>query len=215
MGVWGDIGCFSFFSNKNMTTGEGGMVTTNRSDLAERSRLFRSHGMTSLTLDRHKGHAFGYDVVEVGYNYRMSELNAALGLVQLVELPARNERRRHLVQRYRRNISELEGVGAPFASARGESSCHLFPVLLPEDCDRLSVMQAMKDAGIQTSIHYRPIDTFTSFQAAGLGPCPHLVRTHAIGERVVTLPLYPSMSEEQVDGVCDALKRAVRAARPC
>ena len=67
MGVWGDIGCFSFFSNKNMTTGEGGMMTTNRSDLAERSRLFRSHGMTSLTLDRHKGHAFGYDVVEVGY----------------------------------------------------------------------------------------------------------------------------------------------------
>jgi dTDP-4-amino-4,6-dideoxygalactose transaminase len=216
MGVWGDIGCFSFFSNKNMTTGEGGMVTTNRSDLAERSRLFRSHGMTSLTLDRHKGHAFGYDVVEVGYNYRMSELNAALGLVQLVELPARNERRRHLVQRYRRNISELEGVGAPFASARGESSCHLFPVLLPQDCDRLTVMQAMKEEGIQTSIHYRPIDTFTSFQAAGLGPCPHLVRTHAIGERVVTLPLYPSMSEEQVDGVCDALKRAVRgAARPC
>jgi len=211
MGVWGDIGCFSFFSNKNMTTGEGGMVTTNQDELAKKSRLFRSHGMTSLTLDRHKGHAFGYDVVELGYNYRMSELNAALGLVQLAELPERNERRRKLVQRYRRNIAELEQVHAPFANAKGESTYHLFPVLLAEECDRYFVMDAMKSVGIQTSIHYRPIDTFTSYQAAGLGPCNYLTRTHAIGERVVTLPLYPSMSDQQVDTVCSALKNAVEA----
>jgi dTDP-4-amino-4,6-dideoxygalactose transaminase len=209
MGVWGDIGCFSFFSNKNMTTGEGGMLTTNREDLAQKSKLLRSHGMTSLTLDRHKGHAFGYDVVELGYNYRMSELNAALGLVQLAELPARNERRRKLVQRYRRNIMELEDVQAPFPTAKGEPTFHLFPVLLAEECDRFAVMDAMKAAGIQTSIHYRPIDTFSSYQAAGLGPCSHLPRTHSIGARVVTLPLYPGMSDQQVDSVCAALKTAV------
>ena len=83
LGAWGDIGCFSFFSNKNMTTGEGGMVTSRRPELGQRLSWLRSHGMTTLTLDRHKGHAFGYDVVALGYNYRMSELNAALGLVQL------------------------------------------------------------------------------------------------------------------------------------
>ncbi|MDP1533876.1 MAG: DegT/DnrJ/EryC1/StrS aminotransferase family protein, partial [Rubrivivax sp.] len=83
LGAWGDVGCFSFFSNKNMTTAEGGMVTTRRPELAERLGWLRSHGMTTLTLDRHKGHAFGYDVVALGFNYRMSELNAALGLVQL------------------------------------------------------------------------------------------------------------------------------------
>src|SRR5262249_37992626 len=83
LGTWGLLGCFSFFSNKNMTTGEGGMITTDRDDLAERARRLRSHGMTTLTLDRHKGHAFSYDVTELGFNYRIGELNAALGLVQL------------------------------------------------------------------------------------------------------------------------------------
>jgi dTDP-4-amino-4,6-dideoxygalactose transaminase len=212
LGAWGDIGCFSFFSNKNMTTGEGGMVTTNSEELARKIRLFRSHGMTSLTLDRHKGHAFGYDVVELGYNYRMSELNAALGLVQLAELPQRNERRRLLVQRYRKNMLEVEGVEAPFGDPKGRPTYHLFPVLLSQDSDRFAVMDAMKSAGIQTSIHYRPIDTFTSYVAAGLGPCPHLETTHSIGERVVTLPLYPSMTEQQVDLVCTTLKRSVQEA---
>jgi dTDP-4-amino-4,6-dideoxygalactose transaminase len=210
MGLWGDIGCFSFFSNKNMTTGEGGMLTTDRADLADKSRLFRSHGMTTLTLDRHKGHAFDYDVAELGYNYRMSELNAALGLVQLAALAARNERRRTLVQRYRRNLMELDKVQVPYAEASGQPSFHLFPVLLAPDSDRAAVMEAMKAVGVQTSIHYRPIDTFASYMAARLGPCEHLTRTHSIGARTLTLPLYPSMTDEQVDVVCTALKDAVR-----
>lgn len=209
MGVWGDIGCFSFFSNKNMTTGEGGMLTTNRDDLAAKFKLIRSHGMTSLTLDRHKGHAFGYDVVELGYNYRMSELNAALGLVQLAELPARNERRRKLVERYRRNLLEQENVEVPFGDAKGESAFHLFPILLAEGCDRIAVMECLKAAGVQSSIHYRPIDTFSAYQSAGFGPCDHLTRTHSIGSRTVTLPLYPSMTHDQVDFVCATLKSAV------
>jgi dTDP-4-amino-4,6-dideoxygalactose transaminase len=210
MGLWGDIGCFSFFSNKNMTTGEGGMLTTDRADLADKSRLFRSHGMTTLTLDRHKGHAFDYDVVELGYNYRISELNAAVGLVQLAALAARNERRRTLVQRYRRNLMEFDKVQVPFAEVSGQPSFHLFPVLLAPDCDRAAVMEAMKAVGVQTSIHYRPIDTFASYMAARLGPCEHLTRTHSIGARTLTLPLYPSMTDEQVDVVCTALKDAVR-----
>jgi dTDP-4-amino-4,6-dideoxygalactose transaminase len=210
MGLWGDIGCFSFFSNKNMTTGEGGMLTTDRADLADKSRLFRSHGMTTLTLDRHKGHAFDYDVVELGYNSRISELNAAVGLVQLAALAARNERRRTLVQRYRRNLMELDKVQVPYAEASGQPSFHLFPVLLAPDCARADVMEAMKVVGVQTSIHYRPIDTFSAYQAARLGPCEHLTRTHSIGARTLTLPLYPSMTDEQVDVVCTALKDAVR-----
>ena len=86
MGGWGDCGCFSFFSNKNMTTGEGGMLTTDREDVVDRVRRLRSHGMTTLTLDRHKGHAFSYDVIDVGFNYRTGELNAALGLAYFAAL---------------------------------------------------------------------------------------------------------------------------------
>ncbi len=211
MGAWGDAGCFSFFSNKNMTTGEGGMLTTDRADIAERAGRIRSHGMTTLTLDRDRGHAFGYDVLELGYNYRMGELNAAVGLVQLGELPARNRRRHAVAERYRRNLGECDGLGLPFLMARGEVTYHLFPVMLPAGCARLPVMQRMRDEGVQTSIHYRPIDTFTSYRKAGLGPKNHLAHTHVIGERVLTLPIFPSMTPDQVDHVSATLNRAMSA----
>ncbi len=87
MGTWGDAGCFSFFSNKNLAVGEGGMLVTGRADLAEKIRLLRSHGMTTLTWDRHRGHASSYDVVALGYNARIDEIHAALGLAQLAKLP--------------------------------------------------------------------------------------------------------------------------------
>ena len=90
-GTLGDVGCFSFFANKNMTTGEGGMVVTNNDELAGKIKTARSHGMTTLTWDRHRGHSFSYDVVAKGYNYRLDEMRAALGLVQL-QAPGGGER---------------------------------------------------------------------------------------------------------------------------
>lgn len=205
LGTWGDVGCFSFFSNKNMTTGEGGMLTTNRRDVADRARLLRSHGMTTVTLDRYKGHASAYDVVELGYNYRMGELNAALGLVQLAALKERNAQRKECVDRYRRRLSSIAGLTLPFLCTSGESAYHIMPVLLPEGTDRGKIMGALKADGVQTSIHFQPIDTFSSYREAGLGPCDYLTHTHQIGERVLTLPLYPSMRPEDVEYVCDAL----------
>jgi dTDP-4-amino-4,6-dideoxygalactose transaminase len=213
LGAWGDVGCFSFFSNKNMTTGEGGMVTTRRAELAQRLGWLRSHGMTTLTLDRHKGHAFGYDVVALGYNYRMSELNAALGLVQLAHVGERNERRGVWVSAYRERLAKIAGLHVPFAQWRGQSAFHLMPVLLPEAASRDDVMAAMRDAGIQTSIHYRPVDTFTAYREAGLGPSSAVALSHAIGARVVTLPLFPSMTVDQIETVCAALRDALGADR--
>lgn len=209
MGTWGDIGCFSFFSNKNMTTGEGGMITTNSKPLAERMRRLRSHGMTTLTLDRHKGHAFSYDVVDLGYNYRMSELNAALGLCQLGRLAEANRRRASLVAAYHVRLAGVNGVFVPFRQPRGNSAYHIMPILLPKETDRPSVMQAMKEAGIQTSVHYRPIDTFTAYQIAGIGPSASTPLATDIGMRTITLPLFPSMTESEVQQVCRALEGAL------
>jgi dTDP-4-amino-4,6-dideoxygalactose transaminase len=209
LGAWGDAGCFSFFSNKNMTTAEGGMVTTRRPELAEQLGRLRSHGMTTLTLDRHKGHSFDYDVVALGYNYRMSELNAALGLVQLARVRERNAKRGALVAAYRLHLATVNGLGVPFARQCAESAYHLMPVLLPAGTDRHQVMSALRDAGIQSSIHYRPVDTFTAYIDAGLGPSEQVPLTHTIGERVVTLPLYPSMRIDQVVYVCTALGKAL------
>jgi dTDP-4-amino-4,6-dideoxygalactose transaminase len=208
-GAWGDAGCFSFFANKNLTTGEGGMVTTQRDDLADRLRRLRSHGMTTLTLERHRGHAFAYDVTDLGYNYRMGELNAALGLAQLERLEQNNRARGTLVTLYRRHLESCSGLTVPFRRPSGEPAYHLMPVLLPPGCGRQGVMERLRAAGIQTSIHYRPVDTFTAYVNAGLGPCPGLENTHRIGEGVLPLPLYPSMTREQVSCVCEALALSV------
>lgn len=109
LGTWGAVGCFSFFSNKNLSTGEGGMLVTDRDDIAEKTRLQRSHGMTSMTYDRYKGHAYSYDVVDLGYNYRIDEIRSALGLVQLAKLEANNVLRKTWTDRYWFKIKQGRG----------------------------------------------------------------------------------------------------------
>lgn len=202
LGSFGALGCFSFFGNKNMTTGEGGMIVTDSPELAETLRLLRSHGMTTGTWDRYRGHASVYDVVRVGHNARFDDLRAALGLVQLGRLFSSNARRGELVRRYRQ---KLRGVSIPFAD-REESSFHLMVVLLPEGTERTLVMAKMKEKGIQTSVHYPPVHLFSVY--AGEHSLPRLER---IAPRLLTLPLYPTLSESQVDEVADALAEALGA----
>jgi dTDP-4-amino-4,6-dideoxygalactose transaminase len=207
LGTWGDIGCFSFFSNKNMTTGEGGMIVTDNETYAQRLHLLRSHGMTTLTWDRHKGHAWSYDVVDLGYNYRIDEIRAALGKVQLEKLSANNERRRRLTQVYRKTLHELTPqVVIPFENHPGISAAHLMPVLLPAGMGRSYFMDSVKSQGIQTSIHYPPIHTFTAYRGRGRYSLPI---TNDIASREVTLPLYPTLTDEDVVTVVKAIAQAL------
>jgi dTDP-4-amino-4,6-dideoxygalactose transaminase len=207
-GTWGDIGCFSFFSNKNLSIGEGGMVTSCNPDLIQRLRYLRSHGMTTLTLDRHKGRAITYDVTEPGLNYRMDEMRAAIGLVQLDKLPAGNARRKDLTDRYRRNLSGSR-ILMPFASlpSGSESVYHILPVLLPEGCDRKAVIESLKAKGIQSSIHYPAFWSFTAYSGE-FSPESAPVAA-SICERELTLPVFPTMTDEEVDMVTTALLEAV------
>jgi dTDP-4-amino-4,6-dideoxygalactose transaminase len=208
LGIWGDLGCFSFFSNKNMTTGEGGMIVTNNESYSQRLHLLRSHGMTTLTWDRHKGHAWSYDVVDLGYNYRIDEIRAALGKVQLEKLAANNERRRQLTQVYRDALQELTPqIVVPFVHHAGISAAHLMPVLLPTGINRSSFMESMKSQGIQTSIHYPPIHTFTAYNRSKTQSS--LPNTEEMAAREVTLPLYPAMSDEDVLTVVRAIEHAL------
>jgi dTDP-4-amino-4,6-dideoxygalactose transaminase len=203
-GTWGDIGCYSFFSNKNLSIGEGGMVTSCNPELIQRMRYLRSHGMTTLTLDRHKGRAITYDVAEPGLNYRMDEMRAAIGLVQLDKLPAGNARRKELTDRYRHNL-EGSAVSIPFAklSVDQVSAYHILPVLLPAGVDRKAVIEGLKAKGIQSSIHYPPFWNFTAYTGQ-FSPSDTPV-TAEICERELTLPLYPTMTDEEVDLVTVSL----------
>ena len=207
-GTFGDVGCFSFFSNKNLSVGEGGMLSSSNSELSKKLNYIRSHGMTTLTLDRHKGRAITYDVLSTGLNYRMDEMRSAIGLVQLEKLSAANKKREQLTERYRSNLAGNSAT-IPF-STNGQSAksvYHILPVLLPEDLDRVSVINHLKNLKIQSSIHYPPFWDFTAYKDQ-FAPSNSPV-TAQICDRQLTLPLFPTMTIDQVDVVTKALLEAL------
>lgn len=204
-GAIGDVGCFSFFSNKNLAVGEGGMVVTDRDDVAERVRLLRSHGMTTLTWDRHRGHASSYDVVVPGLNYRLDEIRAAMGLVQLRFLSEENAARARLARLYGDALDGVKGYAMAFAGRLGdpESAHHLAVALVPDADSRDRLRTELAERRIQTSVHYPPIHRFSAYRDL---PRPRsLPRTDDAAARALTLPLFAGMTEDQLELVVDAL----------
>jgi dTDP-4-amino-4,6-dideoxygalactose transaminase len=186
------------------------MVATGDAAIADKIRMMRSHGMTSLTLDRHKGHSYSYDVVELGYNYRIDEIRAAIGLAQLENLDENNRKRRALDRLYRDLLGDVPGLGLPFGDQKNISSHHIFPVILPDRVDRHAFMDKMrKQKGIQTSIHYPPVHRFEIYKQIGRQDPADLKHTDLIGAREVTLPLYPTLSEDDVRYIVSSLKQII------
>lgn len=207
-GSLGLAGCFSFFSNKNLPVGEGGMIVTDDDELAAQVRLLRSHGMTTLTWERHRGHAASYDVVAQGFNYRLDELRAAIGLHQLRRLPDENARRGAIWAHYRERLDGVEGITIPFAELEdGTTSAHHLAVALLPEGTRDDVRAELAERRIQTSVHYPPIHLFSFYEQ--LGSRRPLPRTESVAARVVTLPLYAHMDDEQVELVIDGVLGAV------
>jgi dTDP-4-amino-4,6-dideoxygalactose transaminase len=210
LGTFGAAGAFSFFSNKNLAVGEGGVVVTDDDELAATVRALRSHGMTTLTWDRHRGHAASYDVVRIGYNYRLDEPRAAFASSRLRRLDSENARRAWLSDRYRVLFEPLDVILTMPASDGLASSHHLATVVLPEAVDRDGVRAHLAQDGIQTSVHYPPVH----LTAAHLSPSVSLPATEQYARRAITLPLYPHLSELEQDMVVDAFTAAFAAKRP-
>jgi dTDP-4-amino-4,6-dideoxygalactose transaminase len=207
VGRFSDVTAFSFFSNKNMTTAEGGMVIGHDTSILERIRYKRSHGMTTGTLDRQRGHAYSYDVISLGYNYRLDELRAAMGLVQLSHLRKWNERRYALTKLYRQSLAnDIPEVIIPFEETH-RTAAHLMPILLPSGICRENIMKELRDAKIQTSIHYPPAHLFSYY--AERFPGISLPKTEEFSAREVTLPLHPCLNERDIKSVVKALKKAI------
>lgn len=220
LGTFGDAAAFSFFSNKVLSCGEGGMLVTGSERIATDARRWRSQGMTAGSWEQHTGTARGYDVVDAGHNYRFDEARATLLLGRLRGLPADVEARRARTRRYREALARIPGVRVPYTDASvGHSTCYVMPVLIdPEVRDRVRI--ALRERhGVQTSLLYPPVHRFVAYRAL----CGDLTleRTEAASAAEVTLPLYGHLTEEDQDrvvaGLAEELARATAArdhARP-
>ena len=208
LGTIGEIGAFSFFSNKNISTGEGGMLVTRSKRHYTRARLLRSHGMTTLSYERSKGHATAYDVVELGYNYRMDDIRAGIGLVQLDKLHGDLERRAVLREYYLKKLSGIGGIIIPFTTNTDFVSNYIFPIVL-EDSNaerRDEVRNRLHGRGIQTSVHYPAVHRFSMYRHYG----GDLGNTEYVADNEITLPIYAGLSFEDVDYIATSLAEALR-----
>lgn len=203
LGTIGDIGCFSFFSNKNISTGEGGMIVTDSDEFYERAKLLRSHGMTSLSYERAKGHSTSYDVIELGYNYRMDDIRASIGIAQLDKLKNDLGKRAEVREWYIKELSDLENVIIPFKDYSDFSSNYIFPIILMNSNSekRDFVRNQLAEAGIQTSVHYPAVHRFSIYKEFSR----ELPITEYVSDNLITLPMYSKLTNENVKYICDRL----------
>jgi dTDP-4-amino-4,6-dideoxygalactose transaminase len=205
LGTLSEVGCYSFFSNKVMTTAEGGMLVTEDENLATRARQLRSHGQTKTAIDRMQG-SLGYDISEVGFNYRLDDIRAGLGLSQMDRLEENLHIRQKLIVRYQAHLTDIERIDFPNHGGRGNSAHYILPIRLI-DGDRDGLRIRMAEKGVQTSLHYPPIHRFAHYRDNS----PELPITDKIAETTLTLPLFPSMTENHVDQVVKVLTDCLNA----
>lgn len=193
--------CFSFHPVKPITTGEGGMVTTNNHELAERLRRFRSHGIV-----RKPQHGeWYYEVEELGYNYRMTDIQAALGLSQMKKLERYIERRNELATQYRELLRGLPLQLPPSASKGFLHGYHLFAVLVP---DRMRVFSELRSKGIGVQVHYVPVHHHPTFKSIKQIPSGLSVSEHVYSQ-VLSLPMHPGLTKADLSQVVEALEQAL------
>lgn len=211
---YSDVTVFSFHPVKIITTAEGGMVLTNSSALAQKMTLLRSHGITRdpAQMTHEPDGPWYYQQVDLGYNYRMTELQAALGVSQMSRLEAYVARRHAIARRYDRQLAGLP-LTTPWQHPDSYSGLHLYPIRL--QLDRIArshreVFESLREAGIGVNLHYIPVHTQPYYQRMGFKPgdFPQAERYYA---EAITLPMYPTMTEVQQDQVVEAIGRAVAA----
>ncbi|TQM47052.1 dTDP-4-amino-4,6-dideoxygalactose transaminase [Arcticibacter tournemirensis] len=204
LGTIGDIGCFSFFSNKNISTGEGGMLVTNSSEYYNEAKLLRSHGMTSMSYERAKGHSSEYDVIELGFNYRMDDLRAAIGIIQLQKIKEDLTKREQIRHEYVSQLSAVESIIIPFKDNKEFSSNYIFPIVLKDSNfkKRNMIREQLSQKGIQTSVHYPSVHKFSIYKDF----YTKLSITEYVADSIITLPMYSKLSKDEVSFITTTLK---------
>lgn len=207
LGTIGDVATYSFFSNKNISTGEGGMLITNNEEMAKRAKLLRSHGMTTMSYQRAKGHATTYDILDLGYNFRMDDIRASIGCVQMRKLQSDLEHRVRVRERYVANLSKIANIAVPFADNTEFVSNYIMPIVLLNSTKehRDAIRDKIHEVGIQTSVHYPSIHQFSIYKGYGA----ILPQTEYVSDNEITLPMYAALTDEEIDFICDTLNKVV------
>ncbi len=212
-----DAVAFSFYATKNMTTGEGGMVTTHRQDLAERMRLLCLHGIDKTAWNRYsEAGRWSYEVVENGFKYNLTDIQSAIGIHQLRKLDGFTRSREKLVRLYNARLAEVDEVETPILPQEDLHAWHLYVLRLRLDrlsIDRAAFIEELRMRGIGTSVHFIPIPFHPAFRALASAPQNACPRVAELFPRLVSLPLYPEMSEDDVCFVADAVKQIAQENR--
>jgi dTDP-4-amino-4,6-dideoxygalactose transaminase len=211
VGSIGDITCFSFYANKTITTGEGGMLVTNDENIYKRTKVMRLHGINRDIWDRYtaKKATWMYDVIDAGYKYNMSDLNAAVGLAQLENAYLYRRERQRVAEFYYRELGDLSMIDLPVCRVPFEDHAwHLFPIVLNDSSSisRNEFIDRMTEAGISTSVHYRPLHTMTFYKEKyKLNPLDY-PNTEKTWKGNVSLPIYPFMSNDQLYYIIEIIR---------
>jgi perosamine synthetase len=214
VGTLADLSVFSLHPVKAMTTGEGGVITTDDFDLASRMRRFRNHGIGSDHFQRSQNGSWFYDMAELGYNYRLTDIQCALGLSQLRRLPEWVARRRSIARRYDEALADLPIIRPQLVGKDVRHAYHLYVVRMDAarlNADRAKLFAALRAEGIGVNVHYLPVHLHSFYRARfGTGPglCP---RTEAAYEQILSLPIFPDMRDGDVEDVIEALWKVISA----
>jgi len=217
IGTISDMTAFSFYATKNLTTGEGGMLTTADADLAARLQSRRLHGMSRDAWNRYSGAgSWRYDVSYPGFKYNMTDTAAAMGLVQLERLPSLAAKRRYLAEAYTRGLSDVEGLQLPVELPEVESGWHLYVIRLrPEQLtiDRDTMIERLKERGVGTSVHFIPLHLHSYYRDALQLKPEDLPVASAAAETILSLPFFTLMTDAEVDYVLDVVRDLIRRNR--
>ena len=209
-----DITTFSFHPVKHITTGEGGMITTNDDKLYNKLKLFRTHGITrdkEMLHNKEEGPWF-YEQLELGYNYRMTDIQAALGISQLNKINGFLKRRREIAKKYDEYLKNIDGIILPYQESFSKSAWHLYVIQLELEkfkVGRKEIFEALQAENIGVNVHYIPVYYHPYYKRLGYekGLCPNAEKLY---ERIITLPLYPKMKDKDIEDVVNALDKVLK-----
>jgi len=206
VGTFGNVGCFSFYPTKNITTIEGGMIITNSKKIKDYVSSLRNHGLTKTLAQRYsEGKPWDYDMLELGYNFRLDEIRSALGLSQLKRINKLNGLRKNIYEHYNKKLKNIDGIIVPESSSKGDHVFHLYIMKVKNKISRDNLFEELLKFGIKTSVHYKPLHKFETLKK--FSKAKNLQNSNKIYDEIITLPFYPNMSKKDQNYVINSISK--------